>query len=89
MIASGALTKQSTSSTKLLKLYGIQNSLFLINIYINQFYFLFFHHVMMCIEWHIPLPLHVAWEHMDEIGHLDIINLMDESLMTSMKLITS
>jgi hypothetical protein len=26
---------------------------------------------------------------MDEIGHLDIINLMDESLMTSMKLITS
>jgi hypothetical protein len=43
----------------------------------------------MCIEWHNPPTLHVAWEHMDEIDHLDIINLMDESLMTSMKLITS
>jgi hypothetical protein len=57
---------------------------------INLFYlFYFFHHVMMSIEWHNPPPLHVAWEHMDEIHHLDIINLMDESLMTSMKLITS
>lgn len=45
---------------------------------------------MMCIGWHInPPPLNVAWEHMDEIDHLDVINLMDESLMTSMKLITS
>jgi hypothetical protein len=43
---------------------------------------------MMCIGWHInPPPLNVAWEHMDD--HLDVINLMDESLMTSMKLITS
>ncbi len=85
MIASGPLTKQSTSSTKLLKPYGIQNFL-----YIYLFIFLSFHCVMMCIGWHInPPPLNVAWEHMDEIDHLDVINLMDESLMTSMKLITS
>ncbi len=86
----GILTKQSTSSPKLLKLYGLQNFLYIfIYLFIIIIIIIIIHIVMMCIEWHNPPPLHVAWEHMDEIDHLDIINFMDESLMASMKLITS